>query len=304
MLTDKKSALIILQGGALSAAFSFIFFVVPAAGLIFHFLALAPLFYVGIRLKPKAFIAASIFPVLGFIIATGIMGGAVFLLTCIVPGMLLLHWHFYKKGRAFAYSRTEILHKFSKAFLVSVLIVCFYAYFVHRDILIVFGINDNTVKQLMKVSPSFNKMLELLPGISSFMLMLMIWINYQIAYAFSFKVQKIRAIDNTIKSLPNFWDIVLVSSLWLYLLDKLVLQSNVSNIISKTVLCISLFPLMIEGLDIMRLMARTYKVPGFAYFITLSFVFLLVWPMVFVVALGLVEPWYGLKQKYISKLGA
>lgn len=304
MLTDKKSALIILRCGALSAAFSFIFFVAPAAGLIFHFLALAPLFYVGIRLKIQAFIIASIFPALGFSIATGILGGATFLITCITPGALILHWHFYKKGRAFSYSRTEILHKFSKAFLAAVISVCVYGYFVHKDILATFGMNADTIKHLINVSPSINKMIELLPGISSFMLMLMIWINYQIAYAFSFKVQKIRAIDNTIKSLPNFWDIALVGSLWLYLLEKLLIHSSAVNIISKTALCISLFPLVIEGLDILKLAARTYKVPGFAYFITLSFAFLLVWPMIFVVALGLVEPWYGLKQKYISKLGA
>jgi hypothetical protein len=304
MLTDKKSALIILKGGALSAAFSFIFFLAPAVGIIFHFLALVPLFYVGIRLRLQAFLIASALPILGFSTAAGILGSVTFIITCIVPSALILHWHFHKKGRSFAFSRTDILHNFSKTFLAGILAVCFYAHFTHTNILAMFGVNDDAIKQLLKVSPSLSKMIELLPGISAFMLMLMIWINYQIAYALSIKVQKIRAIDNMIKSLPNFWDIILIGSLWLYLCNKLMVHSESLNIISKTTLCISLFPLMVEGLDILRLMVRAHSVPVFAYFIILTFVFLLVWPMVFVVALGLVEPWYGLKQKYISKLGA
>ena len=300
MLTDKKSALIILRGGALSAAFSFIVFVTPIFGVIFHFLALAPLFYVGLRLRLNGFVAASLFPLSGIVAAAGILGGLTFLLTCIVPSILVLYWHFCKKGRNFSYSRTEILHNFSKLILAGVIGLLFFVWVSNRDILSIFGMDSENIKRLGNISPATNNVIELLPGVSSFLLMLMIWLNYQIAYAFSLKVQKIRAIDHTIKSLPNFWDIALVGSLWLYLLQKLVLHSSILNIASKTILCVSFFPLMVEGLDILRLMARFYKISALVYFITLSFVFLLVWPMVFVVALGLVEPWYGLKQRYIK----
>lgn len=300
MLTDKKSALIILRGGVLSAAFSFIFFISPIFGVIFHFLALAPLFYVGLRLRLNGFIVASSFPLSGIIATAGIFGGMTFLLTCVAPSALILYWHFYKKGRNFSYSRAEILHNFSKLFLVGIIGLLFFAWASNRDILSIFGMDSENIKRLSDISPATNNVIELLPGISSFMLMLIIWLNYQIAYAFSLKVQKIRAIDNAVTSLPNFWDIILVSSLWLYLLQKLMLHSSILNIASKTILCVSFFPLMVEGLDIFRLMARFYKISPLVYFIILSFVFLLVYPLVFVVALGLVEPWYGLKQRYIK----
>lgn len=300
MLTDKKSSLIILRGGALSAALSFIFFISPIFGVISHFLALAPLFYVGLRLRLNGFIVASSFPLSGIVATAGIFAGITFLLTCIAPSALILYWHFYKKGRSFSYARTEILHNFSKLFLAGMIGLLFFAWVSNRDILSIFGMDSENIKRLSNISPATNNVIELLPGVSSFMLMLMIWLNYNIAYGFSLKIQKIRTIDSTVKSLPNFWDIVLVSSLWLYLFQKLMLHSNILSIASKTILCISFFPLMVEGLDIVRLMARFYKISPLVYFIILSLVFLLVWPIVFVVALGLVEPWYGLKQRYIK----
>jgi uncharacterized protein YybS (DUF2232 family) len=59
--------------------------------------------------------------------------------------------------------------------------------------------------------------------------------------------------------------------------------------------------LFIDGLEIAQLMARSHQLPRYATVIFIVLTFLLVWPMIFVVVLGLVEPLYGLKKKYYSK---
>lgn len=302
MLMDKKSFEVIVRGSVLSAAFSFIFFNLPIVGSIFHFLSLTPLFYVGIKLKNlKAFLIACLMPLSVLVVHLKIAGCLFFILTSLIPSALLLKWHLEKKALSFAFSRSEILHKFSKLFLILACLFIAYVFKSKQDFLEIFGINQNL---LIEKSPNFSNIVEFFPGISFFSMMFMVWGNYQIAYSFIAKNKNIRAIDKKITSLPNFWDIILVGSLWLYLLSKITNVGQPFSLGAKTILFISLFPLLIEGLEILRIIINVYKVPNFVYFLILIFAFLLVWPMIFVVALGLVEPWYGLKQKYINKLGA
>ena len=73
-------------------------------------------------------------------------------------------------------------------------------------------------------------------------------------------------------------------------------------IFSRFCIGISAFPLFIDGLETLQIIARANKFSKVSIRISLAITFMLVWPMIFVVVLGLVEPWYGLKRKYLSKL--
>ena len=132
----------------------------------------------------------------------------------------------------------------------------------------------------------------------------MVWLNFQIAYSIALKSNK--AIRKPTHKqnifLPPIWDIALVAALWLIVANKLFIESSLLGIFARTALCICAFPLLIDGIEIAQLMARFYKVPRYATGIFMMLTFLLVWPMIFVVVLGLVEPLYGLKKKYNLKI--
>lgn len=305
MLIAKNSLYILIKGSLLSAAFSFVFFTFPAVGAIFHSLSLAPLFYVGIRLGDvRLFGVASTLP---FIIMTaylGIKGGAVFMLTNIMPAAIIVHLHTLKKGRAFAYSKAAILDNFCKLFLAVIIAITAYSYLTKTNILRAFGISSEIIELISKKAPNFENYVEMIPGIFCVATMMVIWNNYQLGYYYAIKVGKIRNTDKYISNLPHFWDLVMVGGLWIYLLQKILFPNVLLSILSKAIICVALFPITIEGIEIVRLLAKIYKIPNFVYFFALIFAFLLVWPIIFIVALGLIGPWYGLKYRCIKKLGA
>ena len=157
--------------------------------------------------------------------------------------------------------------------------------------------------KLMKIPMSPDSFIEILPGMLAFFTLLIIWMNFQMACSLALKTNKsIR--KPTIKQniyLPPVWDIALVTSLWLIIANHLFIDSPLLGIFSHAAACISAFPLFIDGLEIAQLMTRFHRLPRYATVIFIVLTFLLVWPMIFVVVLGLVEPLYGLKKKYYSK---
>lgn len=297
----KKDLLLIIQGGSLCAAFSFLIFIWTFPGIITKFFSLAPLFYVGINLGIKACMLSMAIPLLWTLVILG-TGQCIAMLLLFVPVIVVLNWHLFKTHNRYAHSMTDILHLFTSRFFV--LITACLLILKLANVPWIENLQENfkeAIKLMHLQTP--NNLFEILPSGIVFLWLLMIWSNFQMAYGIAIKA-------NTAKHKPSLkqniylkpvWDIALVASLWLMLLNNLLFNSLFLAIFSRVLIGISTFPLFIDGLEILQIIARANKYPKIAIRIFLIFTFMLVWPMVFVVLLGLMEPWYGLKQRYLSK---
>lgn len=293
---------LIIQGGTLCAAFSFLIFMWPVPGLITKFFSLTPIFYVGICLGVRACSFAMAIPLIWMLIMLGV-SQTIALLLLFVPVLVILRWHLLKVKGGYVNSFTDVLHLFASHFLyVIVAIFCALKFF---DIAWLEGLQksfDEAAKLMQVQAP--NGVMEFLPSGAVFLWLLMIWVNFQTAYGIALKTNmakhkpKVRQNIN----LKPIWDIALVGAMWLVLLNSLLINSLFLAVFSRVLLGVSAFPLFIDGLETAQIIARANKYPPIAIRISLVITFMLVWPIIFVVLLGLVEPWYGLKQKYLSKL--
>ncbi len=294
---------LIIKGGALCAAFSFMALFIPILGAVVNYFALLPIFYVGICLGIRSYLLAISIPLLGSIVLLGPAGAGIFSITIFAPSIAILYWHFLKKKNAYEFSPIDILHLLSSRFLGLVSIVFGYLKLTNSHLFDLLAQKIEVINNLAKIPPSPSSLVDVLPGIFSFLWLLMVWLNFQMAYSLALKSNKsIRkpSIQQNI-FLPPVWDIALVTSLWLIIANQLFIGSPIFGIFSRTALCICAFPLLIDGIEIAQLMARSFQLPRYATVIFMVLTFLLVWPMIFVVVLGLVEPLYGLKKKYYSK---
>lgn len=295
---------LIVRGGVLCAAFSFLALFIPILGAAVNYFALLPIFYVGVCLGIRGYLLALSIPLVGNLVLLGPVGVGWFGITIFAPSMAILHWHFSKDKHAYAYSLIDILHLFSSRFLGVVTAGFLYLKMTNSPLFELLTQKIEEISTLARLPSATSPLVEVLPGIFSFLWLLMVWLNFQIAYSIALKankaIRKPRIKQNIF--LPPIWDIALVAALWLIVANKLFIESSLLGIFARTALCICAFPLLIDGIEIAQLMARFYKVPRYAIGIFIMLTFLLVWPMVFVVVLGLVEPLYGLKNKYNLKI--
>ncbi len=299
----KDDLRLIIQGGALCAAFSFMAFFVPILGSIFSYFSLLPIFYVGICLGMKSYLLAVIIPLVGYFILLGSAGIGIFSITIFAPSLTILYWHFFKEKNTYKYSAMDILHRLSSRFLALVTIGFCYLKLTNNPIFETLTHKIETINNLAKIPSAPNLLIETLPGIISFLGLLMVWLNFQMAYTLALKANKSirKPTEKQNIFLSPIWDVALITALWLIIANHLFIDSPLLSIFSRTALCICAFPLLIDGLEIAQLIAKAYKLPPALTVIFIVLTFLLVWPMIFVVVLGLVEPLCGLKKKYYSK---
>lgn len=299
----KSDIKIIIKGGVLCAAFSFMALFVPILGAAVNYFSLLPIFYVGVCLGIRGYLLAISIPLISALILLGFVGFGLFSITLFAPSMAILYWHFLKNKNTYRYSPVDILHLFSSRFLGVVTAGFLYLKTTNSPLFEVLAQKVEMISTLAKLPSASGSLIEILPGIFSFLWLLMVWLNFQIAYSMALKSNKAirKPTINQNNFLPPIWDIALVAALWLIVANKLFIDSSILGIYARTALCICGFPLLIDGIEIAQLIARFYKVPRYAVGIFMILTFLLVWPMVFVVVLGLVEPLYGLKKKYYSK---
>lgn len=299
----KKDIKLIIQGGALCAAFSFMIFINPALGSITNFFSLLPIFYVGICLGIQGFLFATIIPLIGYFVLLGPAGVFSFILSLFLPAFIILHTHFFKENGHYKFSSLDIVHKLSGYFLILITASFIYIKYSHNLVFENFVKKIKAFNNAAKISLETNSLIESIPGITIFIVVLMIWLNFQTAYALALKANKNlrKQTKRQLSLLPPVWDIAFIFSLWLVIANQLFVESLLLNIFSRAALCLCSFPLLIDGIEIIQLVAKVHKLPPISITIFIMLTFLLVWPMIFIVLLGLIEPLCGIKKKYYSK---
>jgi len=299
----KSDIRLIIQGGALCAAFSFMIFLIPILGIFTNFFSLLPIFYVGICLGFKECLLASLIPLAGYTILFGLFGIGIFGIAIFIPTASILYWHFLKEKNTYKFSATDILSRLAIWSIVVAAIGFSYLKLTNSTIFETLAQKIEIATKLAKAPSAPALLIQIFPGIAAISGLVMVWLNYQIAYILALKanksIRKPSAKQNIF--LPPYWDVAFFTALWLILANDLFIESFLLGIFSRTALCICAFPLLIDGLGIAQLMAKYYKIPRAVIVIFAIVTFSLVWPMIFVVVLGLVEPLYGLKKKYYSK---
>lgn len=299
----KNDIRLIIQGGALCAAFSFMVLLNPFLGLFVGLFTLLPLFYVGLSLGIRGFIFSSFIPLIGYLLLLGPLGFITFMISLFLPAFILLYWHFFREKSTYKFSSIDIVHKLSSYALAIATLGFAYLKFTNSTIFEVFARKIEVVNNLAKTPTISAPVIEMVPGIISFFGLLMLWLNFQTAYAMALRTNK--AIRKPAKTqnvfLPPVWDIIFVTALWLTIANQLFIKSSLISIFSRTSLCIAAFPLLIDGLETIQLIAKAHKLPALSVVIFITMTFLLVWPMTFIVLLALMEPLCGIKKKYYSK---
>lgn len=304
----KNDIKLIIQGGALCAAFSFMALFIPIVGVIFNYFSLLPIFYVGLTLGIRAYAMAMAIPLIMSICLPG-PSLQFFCVTLAAPSVAILYWHFLKTKDTYSYSSVDILHLLTSRFLGIIILGFCYLKFSNNlffNSIWLANLHQQVAEiiQLAKVQTSTKNIVESLPGVFAFCWLTMVWLNFQMAYAMALKSNKAirQPLISQNQTLKPIWDIILIAAIWLMLLNDLLAGPEILQIFARTCLCISAFPLLIDGLEIIQLITKAHKIPRYTIILSMVITFMLVWPMIFVVLLGLVEPWYGLKQKYLSKL--
>ena len=117
----KNDLRLIIQGGSLCAAFSFLIFMWPIPGVIAKFFSLAPIFYVGICLGIRACGFAMAIPLAWTLIMLGV-SQTIAMLILFVPVLVILRWHLIKVKGVYANSLADILHLFTSHFLYLIVV--------------------------------------------------------------------------------------------------------------------------------------------------------------------------------------
>jgi len=281
--------LLAVCGGALSAALALCPLSFGAISFFVTYFAPAPLFFVGMcwgvrRLFIGACVALGIFSM-----GAGIHSGLVFLVITLVPAFLIVYR--FQKGDSVGYIISWVVGLAMGIFLVTLLILSAQSMNV-LDLLhswFSFFINDQTFKGFHRY------MVCLLPGISSISWVIACFMNASIAQKLAVKAQlaqrpypllgKVQLYEN--------WDIVLAFGLLLVVIDI-----PLFAFIGKNIALMSCIPIFLVGLRVVYVWLRQFENPQ-VWVVAIALVsFFLVWPMVFIVILGVLEPTVRLGQKW------
>lgn len=112
----------------------------------------------------------------------------------------------------------------------------------------------------------------------------------------------LRLVNPFVPPKKHIWDIELVCGIMIVLAGSH-FGSPLLKACGNVVIIYSVFPLAAFGFYTLRMIRNYYGLGNFFFYGAVIFAFLLVWPLLFIVLLGFVEPWYGFNDRF-SKTNA
>ncbi len=293
----------IIATGVCSAAWSAFAPHIPLVGIFLAPFFLIPLFLVSFsQNKGAGALAAFISGCLTFLLSGPLPALAFFIIYFTL--FLYLSFLFLQKDEKgiFRYSLGDILSKLSSL----VLIIISAGLVILRMQNIDWQVSLEEQMSQIPLSTSdlkslIHQLITWLPGLLGVSILGTLTLNAYIAQILLEKHQRqVRTRQALDWDSPLYWDIIFIMGLMLWLLAEF-WQTHSIMVFAKAILSIACLPLIFIGFRICYLQLRQ-QASGKMWFFLLTIVsFLLVWPLVFIVILGLIEPWYGLTQYYASK---
>ena len=142
------------------------------------------------------------------------------------------------------------------------------------------------------------QLIVLFPGFMLMSWVSMTFFNAHMAYNIALKQKKtkIRKIPNRF-NMPLYWDVGLVLGILLFLVGSY-MNVLMLAVAGPLIGFAAVVPLSLIGWRIVYMWFESRQMRTQTFWILVFFSFLLAWPLLFVVILGFIEPWYALSRRF------
>lgn len=281
--------LMALCGGALSAAFSLFPVSFNIISFLVTYFAALPLFFVGLCWGLPRLLFASLVAFGIFLGGAGIHSGLGFAVTTILPVFLIIYR--FQKGDPAGYIVSWVTGLTIGVFLTVLFILSAQSVNV-LDLLhswFSFFADEQAFKNL------HGHIVPLLPGISSISWIMMCLVNASLAQQLAVKLhltQRPYPLPKDAELYQN-WDLILGASLLLVLTDV-----PLFAFMGKNIALMSCVPIFLVGLKVVYGWLGRFENPKVWVIAVVLMSIFLVWPAIFIVIFGILEPTVHLSQRW------
>lgn len=279
---------IAICGGILSSILSLLPLHFNILSFFMNYFAALPLFFVGMCWGGSHLMIAAIVSIGIFLIWSGFYSSLVFVITTLLPAFLIIDR--FQKGDSAGYIISWV---------TGLAIVIF------MGVLLILSTQSANVLDLLRSWLSLfmdeeafkalqGQVIPLIPGISSISWLVMCFVNASIAQQLAIKAKLSQRPYPLLKDtqLYEHWDLVLGVGLLLTLTSRPLLV-----FMGKNVALISCFPIFLVGLKVIYTWLEEFENPKLWLIGVVIISIFLVWPAIFVVILGVLEPTLHFSQK-------
>ncbi len=298
MLAINKETQTIIRSGALSATFFLLLPVFPPLWMLITWFSMAPICYVGFIFGMRSMLLSFLMPLFVITIVTNPIYALIMLIVYFLPQWAMMLCFYTKKNNRFRFQLGDILSLLT--FSVFTFIALLTPNFVEN--ITSPNLEPQILQYLNQIKTQFPLGLEFAPGISSCLWIAMLWFNFVIGLNAALRLGKLRRkLDVFPKKTPHYvsWDIPFLTGVWLFLLEQVYYPSLTLRAIAILLTFSASFPLFMRGYEIMQMYAILKKWSPFLLMGLNLLIFILVWPMFFVVLLALIDPVYGIRDNLI-----
>jgi hypothetical protein len=296
-----------LFAGAAVVAVSFISSLVPILGLFLNYFSALPLFLMSFAFGLQFGVRAATVAIFGFILFGGAYHAIGFLVITYIP-FLLLSYFFLRPdsfGGGFRYPLADVLSKVNLCLLfslvVSLLGLSFYGIDIRQSVQ--HFLEQALPSGFLSIQPTaIAHLIDIFPSVLTISWVSTSLVNALLAYQLlARKNLSIRIIDVSKDINFNvYWDIVVTFGFML-IIGHHYWTLPLLSILGKTIMLMGCLPLLALGFRICYLAVQGTESKRFWFAVIIIMSFLLVWPLLIIVLLGFIEPWYGLTQRFAEK---
>lgn len=296
-------AMSILAGLISSAMFLSLMTGLPGMVMLAYFVQL-PLLFAGLTLGVAGSVIAAASGLLVTGMVAGLMAGAIFTVVQAVPAVFVIrqallsrtvdgHTEWYPPGLLLAQ-----LAMIATAGLALAFMVLMGQPGGLRGAIETFVVGSlrelGAIEPDVQPSPQLDQMLFLFPGLMGVSWLIMVVLNLALAQYLAMRMQWQR------RPSPELGAMELPRWLWPALAAAALLSllgGEGVGFVARAALIILIVPHGFLGLAVVHTLARRWSQPGLALALIYGSILILGWPLLLVVALGLVEDWAGLRQR-------
>ena len=300
------SLLSLIAGGTV-VIISFVSGLIPIFGVVLNYFNALPLFLISFAFGLQFGVRAATAAFFAFIVLGGAYHAIGFLVITYIP-FLVLSYFFLKinsTNSGFRYSLADVLSKVNLCLLISLVVFLLGSSFYGIDIRqsIQHFLEKALPSSFLSAQPTaIAHLIDIFPSILTISWVSTSLINALVAYRLLVRQNfSMRVIDASKDINFNaYWDIVVTFGLMLIIAHHY-WPLPLLSLVGKTIMLMGCLPLVVLGFRISYLAVQGVESNRFWFSVIIIMSFLLVWPLLIIVLLGFIEPWYGLTQRFAEK---
>jgi hypothetical protein len=252
-----------------------------------NYFAAFPLYLIGLSFGIHRLVLAALIALVLYAATAGIQPGLIFTVTTLAPAFLIIYRA--HKGDPAGYIISWITGLAIVIFMAVVVILASQS----TNVLDVFKSWFALFTEQTPIKSMNSRLISLLPGISGISWIIMCLVNASLARHLAALIRKRPSITSFDNQFHKNWDIIFGLGLLLALTN-----APLFAFIGENVALISCAPIFLVGLSVVYAWLTQYANPKI-WLVGIAFLsFLLVWPAVVIVLLGVLEPTLHLRQRW------